>query len=344
MSNFNENPFADPSIQNATKNVQATQKSLDDYNPFAQQNYQSKPAPAIIPTSTVEPPPVSPNNVTFKEAPPTYVPQSAQSTTLNLTEIERQQQELERRAAELDRREQNLNTPMGNLVNNFPPLPMWCPGPLKPCFYQDIGREIPIEFQKWVRVLFYLWLFHTFTLGFNIIAALVVFIALGNGVTFGFSILFFVIFAPASYVCWFRPVYKGFRNDDSVNFMIFFFVFFIQCIFSVLACFGDKWFCGLILLIHTLNTASVGNIVAGVFVLLTTLCFLAIAVSDILILMKVHRLYRNTGASFEKAQAEFASGVMSNKNVQNAAATVITEGARSAMNNGTTGYGSPGKF
>jgi hypothetical protein len=60
--------------------------------------------------------------------------------------------------------------------------------------------------------------------------------------------------------------------------------------------------------------------------------------------LKVHRLYRNTGASFEKAQAEFASGVMSNKNVQNAAATVITEGARSAMNNGTTGYGSPGKF
>lgn len=35
---------------------------------------------------------------------------------------------------------------------------------------------------------------------------------------------------------------------------------------------------------------------------------------------------------------------MSNKNVQNAAASVITEGARQAMNNGTTGYGSPGRF
>ncbi len=63
--------------------------------------------------------------------------------------------------------------------------------------------------------------------------------------------------------------------------------------------------------------------------------------------IKVHRLYRNTGASFEKAQAEFASNVMINKNVQNAAATVITEGARSAMSNATTpGYGSgtPGRF
>lgn len=190
-------------------------------------------------------------------------------------------------------------------------------------------------------------MFHAFTLAFNILAALVVLIAAnGSAVTFGFSILFFVLFAPASYVCWFRPVYKGFRSDSSVNFMIFFFIFFIQIIISSIETIGfeGSGFCGLILLIHTLNTTSVGNIVAGVFVLLTTLCFIALAASDILILIKVHRLYRNTGASFEKAQAEFASGVMSNKNVQNAAASVITEGARQAMNNGTTGYGSPGRF
>ena len=59
-------------------------------------------------------------------------------------------------------------------------------------------------------------------------------------------------------------------------------------------------------------------------------------------------MYRNTGASFEKAQAEFASNVMSNKNVQNAAATVVTESARAAMNQQAkpnTNYGSnPGKF
>lgn len=109
--------FKDPSIQNATKNVQITQKSLDDYNPFAQQNYQSKPAAAIIPTTTQQPQQPSPANVTNNNVqqpkPPAYVPTSAQSTTLNLSEIEKQQQELERRAAELDRREQNLNAPAG---------------------------------------------------------------------------------------------------------------------------------------------------------------------------------------------------------------------------------------
>ncbi len=51
-------------------------------------------------------------------------------------------------------------------------------------------------------------------------------------------------------------------------------------------------------------------------------------------------MYRNTGASFEKAQKEFATNVMSNKNVQQAATTVVTESARVAMQQ-QTGYGGP---
>ena len=43
--------------------------------------------------------------------------------------------------------------------------------------------------------------------------------------------------------------------------------------------------------------------------------------------MQVHSLYRSTGASFEKAQQEFAVGVMKNPGVQTAA----TSAAQSAM-------------
>lgn len=325
---FDANPFADPTAQKAPQ-FQATQQTLDDYNPFAN---QAKPA-AIIPTST------QPTSSVPDVAPPVYTPSSSQNLDLNA--IERQQEELNRRAAELDRREKAMNEPNAASFKNFPPTPTWFPKPCQPCFYQDINREIPVEFQKWVRALFYLWIFHTAVLGFNIIAATTVWISTDKGgTTFGFSILYFVLFTPLSYVCWFRPAYKGFRNDDSVNFMLFFFIFFLQCIFSVISCFSGEWFCGLILLISIFSSVSAGTVFAAILVTITTVGFIAVAASDILMMMKVHALYRNTGASFEKAQAEFATNVMANKNVQSAATTVITESARQAMKQQASG----GKF
>lgn len=331
------NPFADPSIQKVT-DVQITQQSLDDYNPFAQNNAQSKSAAIITTSNTYQPT----SQINQDQEPPTYTKSSSQQ--LDLNQIEKQQDELNRRAAELDRREQMLNAPVG-VEKNFPPTPSWFPKPCRPCFYQDINREIPQEFQKWVRLLFYLWMFHALILGFNIIAALVVFISGLGGTTFWFSIVYFILFTPLSYVCWFRPAYKGFRNDDSVNFMLFFFIFFLQCIFSVISCFSGEWFCGIILLVSIFTKVTASTAFASVMVLITSLGFVAVAAADILMLMKVHGLYRSTGASFEKAQKEFATNVMSNKNVQNAASTVITESARAAMQN-KTGYGgtNAGKF
>lgn len=340
---FDSNPFADPSSQRgapvvtpaATQNKQTTQQTLDDYNPFAN---QEKSSAAIIPTNTYQPSAQVP-----EQSPPAYTASSSQQ--LDLNQIEKQQQELDRRAAELDRRERMMSQPAGAGEKNFPPTPKWFPKPCQPCFYQDINREIPIEFQKWVRLLFYLWLFHACVLAFNIIAALTVWISTDkSGVTFGFSILYFLAFTPLSYICWFRPAYKGFRSDDSVNFMIFFFIFFLQCIFSVISCFSGEWFCGLILLISVFSSVKASTVFAAVLVTITTIGFITIAACDILILMKIHALYRSTGASFEKAQAEFATNVMSNKNVQTAATNVIAEGARASMNQQAANYGGAGKF
>lgn len=57
----------------------------------------------------------------------------------------------------MDRREEELrNNAQGIRRNNWPPLPEKCC--FQPCFYQDINIDIPSEFQKIVRQLYYLWM------------------------------------------------------------------------------------------------------------------------------------------------------------------------------------------
>ncbi|XP_010215295.1 PREDICTED: secretory carrier-associated membrane protein 1-like, partial [Tinamus guttatus] len=95
--------------------------------------------------------------------------------------------------------------------NNWPPLPENFP--VGPCFYQDFSVDIPVEFQKTVKIMYYLWMFHTVTLFLNIFGCLAWFyVDPTRGVDFGLSILWFLLFTPCSFVCWYRPLYGAFRN------------------------------------------------------------------------------------------------------------------------------------
>jgi len=57
-----------------------------------------------------------------------------------------------------------------------------------------------------------------------------------------------------------------------------------------------------------------------------------------LLCCQVHRIYRTTGASFAKAQQEFAEGVVTNRTVQQTATGVAATAAHGAINQ----YGSSG--
>lgn len=212
--------------------------------------------------------------------------------------------------------------------NNWPPLPKF--SPIKPCFYQDFNEDIPEEYQKICKRMYYLWMFHSITLFLNLLACLAYFTADPNaGVDFGLSILWFVLFTPVSFVCWYRPVYKAFRSDSSFSFFFFFFVFFFQVSVYIIQCVGipkwgnSGWISSITMIRSNMAVAVVMMVVAG--------CFTVNAVLAIILLKMVHSNYRRTGANFTKAQQEFSSGVLTNQTFQSAAASAASSAAQGAF-------------
>ncbi|CAF1284869.1 unnamed protein product [Rotaria sordida] len=383
--NYNDdyNPFADSSIQQATASSFSNQQPVNEYNPFAKTATTAQPAPPPPPPSqqpniaAVLPPtqPATYQSPFYASSapPPNTVQRPIETPTrVDLSQYERQQAELEQREKRLTDRERALSdsTKLQKREKNFPPLPKFCP--CGPCFYQDINIEIPSQFQIWVRYLYYLWLMYSATLFLNMIAALSYFVVDKNGAaTFGLSLVYLFLFIPSSYICWFRPIYRAFREDSAANFMIFFLVFFIQLIITTLQFLGVANFgCGFILMIK-LFTAGGSKIAVGLIVMIVTFSFALVAAAGGLLLIKVngfarlglmatnkavgtmmiilgslwslisllsvlltirvHRLYRQSGASLEQAQREFQSAFVNNPTVRGAAREVATAGINEAV-------------
>lgn len=321
MSGFDENPFADPSVQQAVEGTGTSKANLDDYNPFdAQKNTTTAGSgPAVMNPSS-----------THEEPPPAYTKSGQQQ--ISTADFQRRQEELERRARDLERREEELkNTPYNARQNNWPPVPTWCPWGLKPCFYQDISVDIPVEFQKIVRNLYYLWVAHAaLLLGNLIVGILYLFVGGDHGQTFGLALIYWALYTPLSFVCWFRPAYKAFRDDSSFNFMVFFFVFFFQLLVSILYALGiggmgsSGFILGISLISENKGAAS-GFV--GVCMLIIGSGFVISSIVTFYLLTTIHRLYRGTGASMSKAKSEFARDVMKNQHVQTAATSFVKEAA-----------------
>nr|KAF6397935.1 secretory carrier membrane protein 3 [Rousettus aegyptiacus] len=313
-----DNPFQDPAvIQHRPSPQYAT---LDVYNPFE----IPEPPPAYEPPASAPlPPPSAPSLQSSRKLSPTepknYGSYSTQASAAAATaELLKKQEELNRKAEELDRRERELqHAALGGTA-------------LQPCFFQDISMEIPQEYQKTVSTMYYLWMCSTLALLLNFLACLASFcVETNNGSGFGLSILWALLFTPCSFVCWYRPMYKAFRSDSSFNFFVFFFIFFAQDVLFVLQAIGipgwgfSGWISALVVL--KANTA------VAVLMLLVALFFTGIAVLGIVMLKRIHSLYRRTGASFQKAQQEFTAGVFSSPAVRTAAANAASGAAENAF-------------
>ncbi|KAE8285343.1 Secretory carrier-associated membrane protein 1 [Larimichthys crocea] len=347
MSDFDSNPFADPEFSNpfqdpsVTQVRQAAPPGLEEYNPFTDaKQLPAGMAPKIAaPIMNTQPAIMKPT-----EEPPAY--SQPQDQSRGAAELLKRQEELERKAAELDRRREKCSRSMLQEVsirlrhattdqycrkNNWPPLPEKFP--VGPCFYHDITVDIPVDFQKTVKIMYYLWMFHSGTLLANMVGCMAWFcVDASRGVDFGLSILWLLLFTPCSYVCWYRPIYGAFRSDSSFRFFVFFFVYICQFGIYVMQCIGiTGWGAsGWISALTGLNR----SIPVGIIMILIAALFTALAVMSLIMFKKVHAMYRTTGASFERAQQEFATGVMSNKTVRTAAATAATRAAEESFKEG----------
>ncbi|XP_013764019.1 secretory carrier-associated membrane protein 3-like [Pundamilia nyererei] len=116
----------------------------------------------------------------------------------------------------------------------------------------------------------------TGTLFFNLTSSLALFcITLSSDARSGLCLaaLWVVLFTPCSFICWYRPVYKAFRNDSSFNFFAFFFIFFAQVVVFVIMTIGiPGWgFSGWIVSLSALSFSCI----AGAIMMINATLFTA---------------------------------------------------------------------
>lgn len=249
------------------------------------------------------------------------------------SELERRQQELEAKAAELAAREEALRQGEGEFrrQHNWPPLPSFCP--IKPCFFQDINVDIRPEFQKTVQLGYQLWIGFIFMLLLNLFGSIVLMINAENTVSFfTFSLMTLVFFVPLTYMSWFRPLYKAFKNDSSFNFIIFFIIFGIQIFLTGYWALGlQDGPIGLFVATHFMKSGAL----LAIFLFIIAACWGIYSAACGLYMVKVHSIYRSSGASMAKARDEFTKGVVTNQYVQQ----TVANAARQTINqtfSGTT--------
>ncbi|XP_064258524.1 secretory carrier-associated membrane protein 1-like isoform X2 [Passer domesticus] len=110
MSDFDNNPFADPDFNNPFKDPSVTQvrrnvpPGLDEYNPFSDSR---TPPPGNVTMTHV--PSTQPAIMKPTEESPAYT-QISKEHALAQAELLKRQEELERKAAELDRKEREMQS------------------------------------------------------------------------------------------------------------------------------------------------------------------------------------------------------------------------------------------
>lgn len=198
---------------------------------------------------------------------------------------------------------------------NWPPFPGFCRWPFHACFHHDFQGEIPDWGYGTLKRMYQMWLLYFLVLFWNLVCSLAS-IGCSNcestGSQAGFALLWFLLFSPLSYMCWFQPLYQAMRKDSSLRFGWFFLNAAIQFIFACIAAIGieGSGHCGLISATVAL-AGDGGDKVIGIMMMVCAGLWILFALYCGYMIQRVLRLYRSTGQSLEKAQNEAVVGAVS---------------------------------
>ena len=355
------NPFGDPAITRATEPSSA---AGEDYNPFADSGGKQEMPGSKLPR--LPPPPTKADIQAMPKQKQKALPKVQSEATSAATaimepnedhppvytiggagpfgggetgQLSKREEEIARREQALQERERNLQR-LGPILreNNFPPFPKFCPTPFKPCFYLNINVDVPPP-ERWkMWLLLGLMLFTWVMLVLNMLASIV-----GASVaessdrneyltTMGVSILYLVLFVPGTLFCWFMPAYYAYRKDSSLAFMWFFFVMLFQVLSYILNGIGAPTLgsCGFFNGAKLFGTSK-KTIAAGTMYILLGVLWMAAAPMAGLLMFLVHRYYRLTGGSLDKATNEAVTGAAKNKAVRGVVKSGVAAGINSTM-------------
>ncbi|KAJ1657069.1 hypothetical protein IWQ61_003460 [Dispira simplex] len=241
-------------------------------------------------------------------------------------ELHRREEELARRERELQAQSEEIRK-SGRPANNFPPF--------YPLIYLDIDVEIPEAHRPMVRRLWYFWLYTECNLILNCVAALIMLVSHASGVTsaptdFGVSFSYLFTITLGSFFLWYRPVYNAYMKEKSLYYYFYFVFAGLHILFAFYMAVGIPY-SGSAGLINAISMLSGGAVVAGVFCLIDTVCWVVGGLFLLFMYQRVHKHYKTQGHTFEEAKAQAVSSVASSKTARQAATSYATSQMQSRV-------------
>ena len=148
-----------------------------------------------------------------------------------------------------------------------------------------------------------------------------------------FGIVWLFLFPVLALFCWFIPAYTAYRKDSSLAYMWFFFILVIQCAVWLIIGLGPPGFSAGIISGVGLLKVDDGKVIGGMFITLGFLWWFLIPWAAIMIFL-VHRYYRSTGGSLDRAAGEAAKGAAGNKYVRDAVKGGVKAGVSATLSSG----------